>query len=246
MNQKVVLITGGSKGIGVAIANKFAEANYNVVINYAHDDKVAQEVKTKMEALYSISIELIKADVSKKDQVTYLVETTIKYFGHIDVLINNAGIAIDQILEDKTEVEFKRVLDVNLVGPFLLAKEVGKYMLEQGSGKIINISSTNGIDTIYPESIDYDASKAGLISLTKNLALVFAPTIQVNAVAPGWVNTTMNQNLDVEFIKQEEQKILLGRFAEPSEIASVVYFLTTEEASYINGTVIRIDGGLRP
>ena len=118
-------------------------------------------------------------------------------------------------------------------------------MQEQGYGKIINVTSTNGIDTPYPESIDYDASKAGLISLTANLATVFAPTIQINAVAPGWVaNTEMNKELDEEFIKQESKNILLGRFAEPKEIASVIYFLSTEEANYINNTVIRIDGGL--
>lgn len=187
----------------------------------------------------------IKADVSNKDQVKQMIETIIKTFGHIDVLINNAGIAIDQTFEDKTEQEWKTVLNVNLIGPFLTSKEVSKYMLQQKKGKIINVASTNGIDTIYPESMDYDASKAGLISLTKNLALELSPTIQVNAVAPGWVNTEMNQELDEEFIKEEQKKILLKRFAHPKEIASVIYFLTTEEASYINGSVIRVDGGFK-
>lgn len=245
MNKKVVLITGGSKGIGAATACFFAKENYNVIINYAHDDVMAEKLKSKIESLYSVSVLLVRADVSNEVEVKNMVEIGIQKFGKIDVLINNAGMAIDQILEDKTEKEFKRVLEVNLIGPFLASKEVGKYMLKQGSGKIINVASTNGIDTIYPESMDYDASKAGLISLTKNLALTFAPVIQVNAVAPGWVNTEMNQKLDTEFIKQEEKKILLGRFAEPSEIASVIYFLTTKEANYINGSVIRIDGGFR-
>lgn len=245
MNQKVVLITGGSRGIGAAIVEKFAQENYNIIINYAHNDEIAQNLKNRMESLYSVSILLIKADVSIKEEVENMVEKSIKKFGKIDVLINNAGIAIDQVLEDKTDIEFKNVLGVNLIGPFLVSKEVSKYMLKQGSGKIINVASTNGIDTIYPESIDYDASKAGLISLTKNLAIAFAPTIQVNAVAPGWTKTEMNQNLDCDFIKEEEKKILLGRFAEPSEIASVIYFLTTKEASYMNGSVIRIDGGLK-
>ncbi len=245
MNQKVVLITGGSRGIGAAIVEKFAQENYNIIINYAHNDEIAQNLKNRMESLYSVSILLIKADVSIKEEVENMVEKSIKKFGKIDVLINNAGIAIDQVLEDKTDIEFKNVLGVNLIGPFLVSKEVSKYMLKQGSGKIINVASTNGIDTIYPESIDYDASKAGLISLTKNLAIAFAPTIQVNAVAPGWTKTEMTQNLDCDFIKEEEKKILLGRFAEPSEIASVIYFLTTKEASYMNGSVIRIDGGLK-
>ncbi|MCI8545026.1 MAG: SDR family oxidoreductase [Bacilli bacterium] len=243
MDKKVVLVTGGSKGIGAATVEVFAKHNYNIVLNYAHDEEVAKAVKDRIELTYSVSVLLAKADVSKKEDVQNMVEMAIQTFGHIDVLVNNAGIAIDQTFEDKTDFEFRKVLDVNLIGPFLMSKEVGKRMQEQGHGKIINVSSTNAIDTLYPESMDYDASKAGLISLTRNLATTFAPIIQVNAVAPGWVNTEMNKELDVEFVKEEEQKILLGRFADPSEIASVIYFLTTKEAGYINGTVIRIDGG---
>ena len=118
-------------------------------------------------------------------------------------------------------------------------------MLENKSGVIINVASTNGIDTIYPESLDYDASKAGVISLTKNLALQYAPYIRVNAVAPGWVNTDMNKELDKTFIDKENEKILLNRFARPEEIAKVIYFLATPDASYINSEVIRIDGGFK-
>lgn len=243
MDKKVVLVTGGSKGIGAATVEVFAQHDYNIVLNYAHDEEVAKEVKDRIKSTYPVSVLLAKADVSKKEDVQNMVEMAIQTFGHIDVLVNNAGIAIDQTFEDKTDFEFRKVLDVNLIGPFLMSKEVGKRMQEQGHGKIINVSSTNAIDTLYPESMDYDASKAGLISLTRNLATTFAPIIQVNAVAPGWVNTEMNKELDVEFVKEEEQKILLGRFAEPKEIASVIYFLTTKEAGYINGTVIRIDGG---
>lgn len=245
MDRKVVIITGGSRGIGAATVEAFAKADYNVVINYVKNDAVASTLKTKIESLYSVSVLLLKGDISKEEDVNKIVQEVKNKFGRIDVLVNNAGIAIDQILEDKTVKEFKRVVDVNLVGTFLMSKEVGKVMLEQGYGKIINVASTNGIDTIYPESIDYDASKAGVISLTKNLALAYAPVIQVNAVAPGWVKTQMNQELEDSFIQEEERKILLGRFAHPSEIASVIYFLTTNEASYINGTVIRIDGGFR-
>ena len=174
-----------------------------------------------------------------------MIEKAIDTFGHIDALVNNAGIAIDTTFEDKTVENFRKILDTNLVGAFIVSKYVGKYMLENKSGVIINVASTNGIDTIYPESLDYDASKAGVISLTKNLALQYAPYIRVNAVAPGWVNTDMNKELDKTFIDKENEKILLNRFARPEEIAKVIYFLATPDASYINSEVIRIDGGFK-
>ena len=159
-------------------------------------------------------------------------------------MVNNAGIAIDTTFEDKTKDNFMKILEVNLVGMFLVSKVVGKIMMSQKSGRIINISSTNGIDTEYVYSLDYDASKAGVISLTKNLAKEFAPYINVNAVAPGWVNTEMNKELDKEYIDIECRKILLNRFAIPSEIASVILFLAGDGANYINGSVIRVDGGV--
>ena len=142
-------------------------------------------------------------------------------------------------------IKIKRILDINLIGPFLTSKYIGQFMFKQGFGKIINISSTNSIDTYYQESLDYDASKAGLNSLTLNFANIYAPIINVNAVACGWINTEMNKNMAHEFKDKEISKILLNRFAEPSEIANVVYFLATDEASYINGSIIRVDGGVR-
>ena len=174
-----------------------------------------------------------------------MVDEIISTFGHIDVLVNNAGIAIDTIFEDKTVANFRRTLDVNLIGTFLVSKYVGKYMLEEKEGCIINISSTNGIDTVYPESLDYDASKAGILSLTKNLAIQYAPYIRVNSIAPGWVLTDMNKELDDDFMEEEKSKILLNRFADPYEIAKVIVFLASDDASYINGEVIRVDGGCK-
>ena len=135
------------------------------------------------------------------------------------------------------------VLNVNLIAPFLLSKYASKYMIKNKYGKIINIASTNGIDTYYPSSLDYDASKAGLISLTHNLAIELAPYITVNAIAPGWTNTDMNKNLSEEQKKKINERILLKRFANPDEIANVVAFLASPEASYINNEVIRVDGG---
>lgn len=242
---KVALVTGASRGIGKATIIEFAEKGYDVVINYMSSKKEALELKQEVEIKYGVKASVIKADVSEEIEVKNMVEEVISTFGHIDVLVNNAGIAIDTIFEDKTVSNFRRTLDVNLIGTFLVSKYVGEFMLKEKKGSIINISSTNGLDTIYPESLDYDASKAGIISLTRNLAIQYAPSIRVNSVAPGWVLTDMNKELDDDFIKEEESKILLDRFANPSEIAKVIVFLASDDASYINGEIIRVDGGWR-
>jgi len=242
MERKTVLITGASKGLGAAIAKKFAKNNHNIILNYNSSEEQAKQLEQELKQ-YNIEVLTIKADITKEDEIKNMVEKSIEKFKKIDILINNAGIAIDTIFEEKTKENFMKALDTNLIGPFLLSKYVGEYMLKEKQGCIINISSTNGIDTYYEYSLDYDASKAGLISLTHNLALHYAPYIRVNCVAPGWINTEMNKNLDEEYKKEEESKILLNRFAEPEEIANVVYFLTTDEAKYINNETIRVDGG---
>ncbi len=241
--NKVVLITGASRGIGKSIAQEFASKGYNVVINYLTSKENALELQKEIESKYHVKALTIKADVADEKEVLNMVDAVIAEFGFIDVLVNNAAIAIDTIFDDKNKENFLKILNTNLIGPFLVSKEVAKYMLARKKGSIINISSTNGIDTIYPESLDYDASKAGLISLTKNLAIEYAPYIRVNSVAPGWVVTDMNKELDYDFIKEEEKKILLARFADSMEIAKVVSFLASDDASYINGTIIRVDGG---
>ncbi len=241
--NKVCLVTGGSRGIGAACVKEFAKNGYDVAINYVNDDLSANLLKTEIENNYHVKVLIVKADVANEIEVKNMVEEVINTFGNIDVLVNNAGIAIDTILEDKTVENFRRILDVNLIGTFLVSREVAKYMLNRKAGSIVNISSTNGIDTGYPEGLDYDASKAGVISLTKNLAKEYHPYIRVNSIAPGWVMTDMNKDLDSDFIKKEEEKILLGRFADPAEIAKVVYFVGAE-ASYINSSIIRVDGGV--
>ena len=225
--RKVVLVTGGARGIGRSTIIEFAKKNYDVVINYCHSEADSNELKEFVEKEYNVSALVIKASVSNESEVEAMVEQVIEVFGHIDVLVNNAGIAIDTTFDDKTYDNFMETLKVNLIGTFIVSKYVGKYMLANGEGNIINVSSTNGIDTVYPESLDYDASKAGVISLTKNLALQYAPNIRVNTVAPGWVTTDMNKELDYNFIKKEEEKIILNRFADPSEIAKVIVFLAS-------------------
>lgn len=241
--NKVCLVTGSGRGIGRACIKEFAKNGYDVVINYVQDEISANSLKEEVEKNYNVKALTVKCDISNEIEVKKMVEEIITTLGRIDVLVNNAGIAIDTVFEDKKVENFRKILDVNLIGQFITAKEVGKYMMNVKKGAIINISSTNGIDTLYPESLDYDASKAGVISLTKNLATVYHPYIRVNSVAPGWVLTDMNKELDSEFVKEEKNKILLNRFAEPEEIAKVVYFLSTDDASYINGETIKVDGG---
>lgn len=243
MEKRTVIVTGGSRGIGKAISTRFAKEGYNVVINYYKNDEEANKLKAKLEKDYNAEVLLIKGDVSKDEDVKNLINETINRFKTINVLVNNAGIAIDKPFLEKTSEDFIKTLSTNLIGPFLTSKYAYNYLINAENASIINISSTNGIDTLYPESIDYDASKSGVISLTKNLSTVFAPQVRVNSVAPGWVETDMNSDLDKDFMKEEEDKILLGRFAKPEEIANVVYFLSSSDASYINGEVIIVDGG---
>lgn len=241
--RKTVIITGSSRGIGAATAEYFASKNYNVVINYNFSETEANELKERLIATYNIEAIAVQADISKEEDCLRLLEETKNTFETIDCLVNNAGIAIDTTLEDKTVENFRKILDTNLIGVFLMCKHIGTYMKDiQGYGSIVNISSTNGIDSFYPYSMDYDASKAGVISLTHNFAIEYAPKIRVNCIAPGWVNTEMNKELGPEYEKQESEGILLGRFAEPKEIAEAIYFVG-EVSTYMNDSIIKVDGG---
>lgn len=243
MDRESVLVTGSSRGIGKATIIEFAKKGYNVIINYLESEKEAITLKNEVETNYNVKALIVKADVSNENQVKGMIEQIVREFGRIDVLVNNAGIAIDKDFEDRTIEDWNKTLSTNLIGPFIVSKYVGKIMLQQKRGKIINISSTNGINAFFPTSIDYDASKAGLINLTHNLAIQFAPYINVNCVAPGWVNTQMNQELPKDLIQEETEKIYKKRFAEPSEIGKLVCFLASEDADFINDEVIKIDGG---
>lgn len=245
MKRKTVLVTGSSIGLGSFIIKKFASNNYNVIINYNTNKDEAMKLKDEILSEYNIEVLIIKCDISNENDIENMKDTIINKFGKLDVLINNASISNDSLVSDKTKESFMRILEVNLVGTFLVSRTFGDLMYQNKKGIIINIGSTNGIDTYYEYSLDYDSSKAGVINLTHNLANYYSPYVNVNCVCPGWINTPMNKDMDTEFRKNEENKILLNRFAEPSEIASLVYFLGTEEASYINDSIIRIDGGKR-
>lgn len=235
--MKNVLVTGSTGTLGEEILRLLLKNNYNVIGHYNKNWERANELEKEL------GIEFIKCDLTNENDIDNMVNYLINKYKHIDVLINNASFYQDEPIEEKTKETFMKVLDVNLVGPFLLSKKLGKYMLDNKYGKIINVASTNGIDTYYPESIDYDASKAGLINLTKNLAKYYAPYICVNAIAPGWIETKDTLNMDESFIKEEKEKILLNRFGSPYEIAHSILFLC--ENDYIDGEIIRIDGGKR-
>ncbi len=242
--DRVVLITGASSGIGKATAILFAREGAKVVVNYFKSEKQANAVVEEIEKMGSKAI-VAKCDVSKEKEVRLMVDKTVKTFGRIDILVNNAGIVFDVPLFNKTVEQLDRTLDVNFKGVFLCSKYVSGIMKKQKYGNIINISSTNGINTISPESADYDASKAAVISLTKNLAEELAPNIRVNSIAPGWIDTEMNKDLPKNFIKEEKERTFMKRFGRPEEIASAVLFLASDDASFMTGSIIVVDGGYK-
>lgn len=240
--MKSVLVTGSASGIGKETIKLFAKNNYNVIITYNSNYNDALSLEKEIKTNYNVKVLLVKLDIKNEDNIKEVTALIKKEFNYIDVLVNNAGIAIDSTFEDKTKENFMNVLEVNLVGTFLVSKYISKIMK---NGSIINVSSNNAIDSYYAESLDYDASKIGIISLTHNLANYLSPNIRVNAICPGWVETNMNKNLSKEFIEKENKKILLNRFAKPEEIANLIYFLASDNASYINDSIIKIDGGIR-
>ena len=243
LKNKIAIITGSSKGIGKATAILFAKEGAKIVVNYlTTEEKNAFSIVDEIKKIGSDAI-AIKCDVSKEDEVKKMIEQTISKFGKIDILVNNAGIVFDVPFFERTVEQWKKTLDVNLLGTFLCSKYVSKQMLKMDGGKIINISSTNGINSFSPEAMDYDASKAGIIILTRNLAKELAPKIQVNSIAPGWIDTEMNKDLPEDFVKEENGKIYLKRFAKPEEIAKTILFLASDDASYITGSILKVDGG---
>lgn len=242
--NKVVLITGGAQGIGKAIALELGKQGYDIVINYLTSKNEAHALKDMIRDNYSVRCMAIQCDVSKEDEVDQMISSIELELGGVDILINNAAVDLSNLFHLKNAEEFRKTLDVNVVGAFNCSKRVYRHMLDQEYGRIINISSTNGINTYYPMCIDYDASKAALISMTHNLAFEFAPYVNVNCIAPGFIGTENElDGYDEEFLKEEVEKIMVNRYGDPQEVAYLVKFLISDEANFINNTVIRIDGG---
>lgn len=245
--DKVVIITGASRGIGKAIALLFAREGAKVVVDY-HVSDIEPDAKENAFSVVKSIKEIgsdamaIRCDVSNEVEVKELVRKSVEKFNKIDILVNNAGIVFDLSFSQRTSEQWIQTLNVNLFGTFLCSKYISKEMRDEG--KIINISSTNGMDAICPDSIDYNASKAGIVSFTKSLAKELAPrNIMVNSIAPGWVDTDMNKDLPDDYVKEEIEKIYLKRFARPEEIAKVALFLASDGASFVNGSILKVDGG---
>lgn len=241
--SKTVIITGASGGIGSAATILFAEKGWNVVMNYYRSGEAAKLLASSL-ASRGYSVFPIYADVSDRSHVERMIYEAERRYGKIDALVNNAGISQQKLFTDITDSDFQKMLDVNLKGPFLCSQCVLPVMIHQKSGKIVNVSSVWGVTGGSCE-VHYSASKAGLIGMTKALAKEVAPSgIQVNCVAPGIIETPMNNNLTPDELSAFVDEIPLGRMGEASEVAELIYFLCSESSDYITGQVISQDGGI--
>ena len=236
MDNKVAIVTGGSRGIGAAIVRLLAENNYTVILNYNKSESQAMEIANQ-----NSNIHIFQADVSNPKEVIMLINYTYNNFGRIDLLVNNAGIDLWKTIDEVSEEEYDKVMNTNLKSAFIASKEVVPYMIKEHSGSIINISSIWGITGASCETV-YSISKAGMDGLTKSLAKELAPSnIRVNSIAPGAINTDMNKGYSIEELEKLTEEIPLGKMGEPEDIAQAVLFLAKNE--YITGQVIEINGG---
>ncbi len=240
--NKTVIITGGSKGIGAATAILFARKGYNVVIGY-NESYQSANLLTRSLVSQGYPVMAMKANVTNKLETELLIKETVYKLGTVDVLVNNAGVSVTGLITDTDEFDSDKVFDVNLKGVYNCCRAVTPTMVNKKSGKIINISSMWGQVGASCE-VAYSASKAGVIGLTKALAKELSPSgINVNCIAPGLIETTMNSNISVEDLNDFVESIPLGRMGSPDEIAAAVYFLASDDADYITGQVLGINGG---
>lgn len=239
--MKTVVVTGASRGIGRAVAKEFANNGYNVVICYNKSVSDAQQLLN--EVSQTTRAIAVKVDVSNEDDVKNMVEITKKTFGNIDVLVNCAGVSDTRLLIDSTKDDYDFVFDTNMRGTYNTCKLVGREMLSNQSGKIINISSIWGLRGGSCESV-YSASKGAIIAFTKALAKELGPNgINVNVVAPGFIQTDMTKNVTEEIRQEIMDNSALGRLGTPEDVAGVVSFLASEKSEFITGQVISVDGG---
>ena len=240
--KKTVVITGASKGIGAAMAILFARKDYNVVIGYNESYQLAKLLSSSL-ASQGYNVTAIKVNVTNKLETDILIKEAVYKYGSVDILINNAGVAHSGLITDTDEYDSDRVFDINLKGVYNCCKSVTPQMVNQKSGKIINISSMWGQVGASCE-VAYSAAKAGVIGLTKALAKELAPSgITVNCIAPGLIDTTMNANISVEDLNAFVEDIPLGRMGTAEDIAETALFLASEGADYITGQVLSVNGG---
>lgn len=243
LKDKVAIVTGGTRGIGRAIALKLADHGANIVINYRNSDKEAEELKAILEGK-GVKVLTVKCDISNFEDSKNLMDKCKEVFGKIDILVNNAGITKDTLIMRMKEEDFDNVIDVNLKGTFNCAKHASAIMLKQRFGKIINMTSVVGIAGNAGQ-VNYAASKAGVIGLTKSLAKELGSRgITVNAVAPGFINTDMTASLSEKVKEEASKNIPLKRLGDPEDVANLVEFLASDAANYITGQVINVDGGM--
>lgn len=242
LKNKIAIVTGASRGIGKCIAEKLSEEGANVVINFLHSEKDAELLYKKISKTGQKHL-LIRSDVSKYDDVANMVDVTIKEFGRIDLLVNNAGITEDALILRMKEDSWDKVININLKGTFNCCKATLKYMIKQREGKVINITSIAGIIGNVGQ-VNYASAKAGIIGLTKTLAKEYAErNILINAVGPGFIETEMTDKLSDKVKEEILKKIPLKRFGLLEDVAEVVLFLASN-ANYITGQVIIVDGGM--
>ena len=243
LNDSVAIVTGSGRGIGRAIALELAGAGVKVIVNYAGRVDKAEETVELIRAAGGDCL-AVQADVSQAADVDRLIKTTLDHFGKINILVNNAGITRDSLLLRMKEADWDAVLATNLKGVFLCTKAVSKGMLKQRSGVIVNISSVVGLSGNAGQA-NYAAAKAGIIGFSKSIAKEFASRgIRVNVVAPGYISTDMTETLAEEMQTEVLRAIPLGRLGKPEDVAKVVRFLVSPEASYITGQTLCVDGGM--
>ncbi len=241
--NRVAIVTGGGRGIGRTIALKLAEVGATVVVNDIGEASPVDSVAEEIKAMGGQSLAVL-ADVSSSSDVARLVEETVAAYGKVDILVNNAGIARDQLIIRMSDEDWDRVLSVNLKGAFLCARAVLRHMIKQRWGRIISIASIVGL-VGNPGQANYASAKAGIIGFTRTVAKeVAARGITANAIAPGFIDTEMTQRLEEDWKQQLKKQIPLGYFGSPRDVAEAVAFLASEEARYITGQVLSVDGGM--
>ena len=243
LKDKCAIVTGASRGIGKAIAKKLASLGANIVLNYRSNEEEAIKVQEEILA-YGVEVLLYKCDISDFNAVSEMVKCSKEKFGNIDIMVNNAGITKDTLILRMKEEDFDKVIDVNLKGVFNCLKAITPIMVKQKVGKIVNLSSVVGL-VGNAGQVNYAASKAGVIGMTKSLAKeVGSRGITVNAVAPGFIDTDMTEILGEKFKEEAKKNIPLKRLGNPEDVAGAVAYLVGDEASYITGQVLNVDGGM--